>query len=78
VRRLALATSAFAATSLPAQTDRLGPADGRDLNALDTGRVRVGAIAPDFKLESLSGDTVSLSQHRGKRNVVLVFYRGHW
>jgi cytochrome oxidase Cu insertion factor (SCO1/SenC/PrrC family) len=57
---------------------RLGPADGAGLPPIDTGRVAVGTIAPDFTLESKDGGTVTLSQFRGKKTVVLVFYRGHW
>jgi cytochrome oxidase Cu insertion factor (SCO1/SenC/PrrC family) len=56
----------------------LGPVDGRDLPPLDTGRVTAGTMAPDFTLESKDGGTVTLSQFRGKKDVVLVFYRGHW
>ncbi len=63
---------------MAAQSATLGPVDGRELPAVDTGRVRVGASAPDFRLESMTGDTVRLSGYRGSRNVVLVFYRGHW
>jgi cytochrome oxidase Cu insertion factor (SCO1/SenC/PrrC family) len=66
------------ATPIMAQTIALGPADGRDLPAVDTGRVRVGESAPDFTLESMTAGTVTLSQYRGKKNVILVFYRGHW
>ena len=57
---------------------RLGPADGTDLPPADTGRVAVGDMAPDFSLESLSNGVVTLSGFRGERDVVLVFYRGHW
>ncbi len=56
----------------------LGPVDGRDLPPLDTGRVAVGTIAPGFTLEAKDGGTVSLSQFRSSKIVVLVFYRGHW
>ena len=56
----------------------LGPADGHDLPPTDTGRVAVATIAPDFSAVSLAGPTVTLSQFRGDKNVVLVFYRGHW
>jgi len=56
----------------------LGPRDGRDLPATDLERVAVGNPAPDFSLVSLTGDTVTLSSYRGLKNVVLVFYRGHW
>ena len=60
------------------QRPRLGPADGMNLAPLDTGRVSIGSVAPDFTLEAKAGGTVTLSQFRGKKDVVLVFYRGHW
>ena len=56
----------------------LGPVDGAGLAPLDTGRVAVGTVAPDFTLESKDGGTVTLSQFRGQKIVMLVFYRGHW
>jgi len=56
----------------------LGPVDGRDLAPTDLERVAVGDRAPDFSLEALSGDVYTLSDYRGDKNVVLVFYRGHW
>ena len=61
-----------------AQVGALGPVDGRALPAVDTGRVKVRDLAPDFTLESLVGDRVTLSQFRGKKVVLLQFYRGHW
>jgi cytochrome oxidase Cu insertion factor (SCO1/SenC/PrrC family) len=73
-----LAALAAITTPVAAQSSRLGPVDGRGLPAVDTGRVRVGAAAPDFTLESMTGDTVTLSQYRGQKHVILVFYRGHW
>jgi hypothetical protein len=39
--------------------------------------LKVGDIAPDFKLNYFDGNDlkeVSLSQYRGKKNVVLAFY----
>lgn len=56
----------------------LGPVDGLDLPGVDLERVRVGDRAPDFSLVSLAGPVVTLSSFRGRRNVVLVFYRGWW
>ncbi len=56
----------------------LGPADGFDLPAVDTGRVAVGDEAPDFSLRTMAGETLTLSRLRGEQNVVLAFYRGHW
>ena len=60
------------------QGQRFGPKDGLDLPAADLQRVRVGNPAPDFTLESKDGDLVTLSNFRGKKDVVLVFYRGYW
>lgn len=60
------------------QDMRLGPKDTSKLPPTDTSRVAVGTEAPDFTLESLTGPPATLSQFRGKKNVILVFYRGHW
>ena len=38
--------------------------------------VTLGSLAPEFKLSAASGTEVSLSEHRGKRCVVVVFLRG--
>ncbi len=57
---------------------RLGPKDGFDLPGVDTGRVAVGDEAPDFSLMSYAGTITTLSDFRRDKNVVLVFYRGHW
>jgi hypothetical protein len=70
--------AALAVSTASAQQPVLGPADGRDLPALDTSRVGVGSMAPDFTLGAMAGGTVTLSQFRGRKNVLLVFYRGHW
>ena len=57
---------------------QLGPHDGRQLSGLDTGRVAVGDVAPDFSLTSYAGPVTTLSDYRGEKNVILVFYRGYW
>lgn len=36
--------------------------------------LKVGDVAPDFKLRSDQGSTVQLSDFRGKKNVILAFY----
>lgn len=56
----------------------LGPKDGPTDPPTDLERVKVGDPAPDFTLEALDGRRITLSDHRGRKNVVLVFYRGHW
>jgi len=50
-----------------------------DLKPVDSKlMVKVGNRAPDFTLPSLSGEKVSLSQYRGKKNVVLSFVPAAW
>jgi peroxiredoxin len=39
-------------------------------------RVSLNAPAPDFALQDFEGETVRLSDFRGKSNVLLVFNRG--
>jgi peroxiredoxin (alkyl hydroperoxide reductase subunit C) len=41
-------------------------------------KVKVGVKAPDFILPSVSGEKVSLSQYRSKKNVVLSFVPAAW
>ena len=57
---------------------RLGPHDGLDLPAIDTGRVAVGDMAPDFSVMTYAGTVTTLSDYRDDKDVILVFYRGHW
>ena len=51
--------------------------DGEGLSSSDLDRVQVGQSAPDFTLPKSDGEALTLSSLRDK-NVVLVFYRGHW
>jgi len=39
-------------------------------------RVSLDRIAPDFSLPDFSGKLISLSEFRGRNNVLLVFNRG--
>ena len=39
---------------------------------------KVGEPAPDFTLPDAAGRPVALADYRGKKPVVLVFYRGYW
>ena len=66
------------AAAAPEAAATLGPVDGRDLPGTDLDRVAVGAAAPDFVAAALSGPPIRLSDFRGSRFVVLMFYRGHW
>jgi len=41
-------------------------------------KVKVGSMAPDFNLKSVSGEKVSLKQFRGRKNVVISFVPAAW
>ncbi len=41
-------------------------------------KVKVGALAPNFTLPSVSGEKVTLSQYQGKKNVVISFVPAAW
>lgn len=62
----------------PAASAQMGPHDGAELTAVEPERVAVGDTAPDFSLRSHHGEVVTLSDYRGSRDILLVFYRGHW
>jgi hypothetical protein len=52
-------------------------AQAADKTAAPPPALKVGDVAPDFKLNYFDGNDlkdVSLSQYRGKKNVVLAFY----
>ena len=57
---------------------QLGPKDSTDLSPTDLQRIKVGQPAPDFTLEDMDGKNITLSDFRGKKTVVLAFYRGFW
>ena len=76
---VAVAIAVLAACAAEEQAPlQLGPVDGFDLAPTEIERVAVGTMAPDFSLETMNNDTLTLSDFRGEKNVVLVFYRGHW
>ncbi len=79
LRLAALPGALLVSSNLTAQSARaLGPVDGRDLPATEIERIAVGTAAPDFTLAKQGGGTETLSSLRGKKNVVLIFYRGYW
>ena len=52
---------------------------GRTSVADKTQTLKVGDVAPDFTLKGhRSGETFRLSDARGKKNVVIVFYPLDW
>ncbi len=44
------------------------------LSAFAQTKLKVGDVAPDFKLPSTAGKPISLSDYKGQKNVVLAFY----
>lgn len=54
------------------------PSPTPDPSRTDLNRVVPGTLAPDFSLKAMNGEPYSLSSYRGKKFVVLVFYRGHF
>ena len=77
-RRHLLAAGLLALVSVSIAYAQLGPKDGVDLKPTDLDRVKVGDQAPDFTLENSDKQRISLSDFRGKKNVLLYFSRGHW
>lgn len=76
-----MTTKAFAAVLLAAAA--LMPSQLAAANHAGTGEkratpVKAGEIAPDFTLMDQDGRTQTLSAERGKRPVLLIFYRGYW
>jgi peroxiredoxin len=78
ISRIFLALALALVMIHPAAFAQVGPKDGANLPATDLDRIKVGQPAPDFTLENIDGKQVSLSEFRGKKSVVLVFYRGQW
>jgi len=54
------------------------PPDDPEVVLPMAGAPEVGQRVPDFDLPTASGESVSLSENQGERNVVLVFFRAWW
>jgi len=80
-RRLIIITAAvlfaiLVATAPAAPADPLGR--GPEAPKAQAGRIQVGAEAPDFSLESIDGHAYRLSDLRGEKNALIIFFRGSW
>jgi len=53
---------------------KAGPAGMESTPAIEKVELKVGDVAPDFTLPSANGSPYTLSDYRGKQNVVLAFY----
>jgi len=71
-----VALVAFAAATVWINYEvKVNVAQGRSRGSIDTmGNVKVGEMAPDFSLLDLSNRTVTLSEYRGKKVVLLDFW----
>ena len=67
----------FAATASVAPADPLGLAPDASPEA-QAEPIQVGAEAPDFSLESIDGQASRLSDLRGEKSAVIIFFRGSW
>ena len=74
---LALSVPAWAQTHSEAFKDNIYVTG--ELKPVDSVlKVKVGDMAPDFMLFSITGQKVTLSQYRGKKNVVISFVPAAW
>jgi hypothetical protein len=64
------ATTSVALSPLPSPTPAVGEPSPTPAEVVS------GELAPDFTLEGVQGESVTLSDYQGALNVVLVFYRG--
>jgi cytochrome oxidase Cu insertion factor (SCO1/SenC/PrrC family) len=78
VKIVVLAVSLLVVLTSSIAYAQLGPKDRANLKPTDLERVKVGDTAPDFTLENMDGNRISLSGFRDNKNVILVFYRGQW
>ncbi len=78
IRRGFIVFALFLFLSISLAHGQPGPKDGAKLPPTELERIKVGDKAPDFTLENMDGKRISLSDFAGKKNMVLVFYRGHW
>lgn len=80
-KMLLLTVLVLAATAAPASevSDGRVLAEAGERKPIDSElRVKAGDTAPDFTLESVSGKTVSLSDYRGRSNVMISFIPAAW
>ena len=66
--RSALLSNVFDRTATPSQPTELG------LVSEDTGELKVGDPAPNFRLKTVDGDVIELADYEGDRRVILNFW----
>jgi AhpC/TSA family len=75
MRRVGISAEVFVLLFLALMSPIVRPANAADQPPPP--KLKVGDVAPDFKLQYFTGEDlkdVSLSEYRGKKNVVLAFY----
>lgn len=78
VKSTLAATLVLLVTVLPCAAQPSATIQQSATTSARTSPLGVGDLAPDFTLEDQQGRNVTLSSARGKRPVVIVFYRGYW
>ncbi len=73
VSSLALSLGFLTGLAVASEHPKEGEAAGAAIQ-----RVLVGQEAPDFTLRSPDGSSHTLSELRGQKNLVLIFFRGTW
>lgn len=75
VPALCLAAASLAIVALAGCSGTTGEtADGDAADIPEQNGLEVGTEAPDFRLKNQDQETVALSDYRGTKNVILVFY----
>lgn len=55
-----------------------GASATQSASATQAERVAVGDEAIDFTMQSIDGETYRLSDLRGEKNAIIIFFRGAW
>lgn len=67
----------FARVSAPAFTVGLVLALLLGFSPLKASAADVGSPAPDFRIEDVSGQVLTLEDFRGKHSLIMIFYHSH-
>lgn len=70
---------ASAESSEPSNVSEWGPVSAWDTDERTAGHgVQIGEQAPDFTLPRADASTVTLSDYRGDKNIIVTTYRAYW
>lgn len=75
---LVSATAITAAPQSASAAAQSASAIPQSASATQAERVALGDEAIDFTMESIDGETYRLSDLRGEKSVIIIFFRGTW